>query len=467
MRSTFAGLDIAYRALQAQQQAIDVVNHNIANANTPGYSRQVAKFASTPPYSASSFSINAGPGQTGAGVDVIDVSRSRNAFIDYQIRLESQTLGRWERAKDTMRQVELVFNEPSDSGLSSLLTKFWQAWQDLTSAPQDAGARTALLEQAESMAVAFNRKHSQLNALRRDVDQQLRVGLDRTNLLAERIAAMNVQIVAVELTGQRANDLRDQRDLALDELSRLARVSYGETPQGAMNVFVGGRALVSGSKAETLAVRPNTLGFADIVWEGDEAGVSLSDGELVGLRQVRDVEVPRYIADLQALGQELISRVNQVHSSGYGLDNSSGLAFFIGTGADDISINSDLRTSPEKVAAAARSDAPGDNTAAMAIARLHKALTMNGGTTDFGRYFASVIARLGVDSQRANMMVANQQILVDHLNRQRASTSGVSLDEETTRLIEYQRAYQAAARVVNAVDEMLDTLINGVGLVGR
>jgi len=464
LSSWSTGLDIAYRALQAQQQAIDVVNHNIANANTPGYSRQVADLGATPPSAVIGLSGRAG--QMGTGVAVIDLRRSRSSFIDYQVRSESHLLGQWEVLRDGLKQVEVMFNEPSDAGLNSLMSTFWQAWQDLTNAPQDAGARRALVEQSDSLAMAFNSKYSQLTSIQQDLDRQIRVGSDKVNQLAEQVASLNVKIAQAERVGQRANDLRDQRDLVMDELSHLIRVTYYETSDGVLNVFMGSRALVFKERAQSLTTNISS-GFASVVWADDGSAASISNGDLYGLQQARDVHVPSFINDLNSIASQIITRVNTLHTAGYGLDNSTGLNFFDGSDARDMAINPLLKTTPEQVAAAGSINSPGDNSVAVSISGLQRALTMSGGTADFGRFFASTMSRLGVDSQRSDMMATNQKLLVDHLTRQRDSVSGVSLDEETIHLIEYQRAYQAAARVVNVVDEMLDRLINGMGLVGR
>lgn len=471
MRSTFSGLDIAYRALQAQQQAIEVINHNVANANTRGYSRQSVELAATLPYSLPALNRDGYPGQMGTGVEVVQVRRARYSFIDSQIRAESQTQGRWEKMNDALQQVEVVLNEPSDSGLNSLLSKFWQSWQDVANNPQDAGARSALAELADSLSVAINRKYSQLTSIQQDFDRQIKLSVDKVNQLSEEIASLNARIAEIEIGGQHANDLRDQRDLLLDDLSKLVKVTYYDGRQGAVNVFLGSRALVIETTTQTLSTALAGNGFSSVVWESDGSASSITDGELYGLQQARDVELPRFIGDatsgLDALAATLISSVNALHITGYGLDNTTGLDFFTGTGAEDIAVSATLLAQPEKIATAGSPDSKGDNSISLAIAGLQRDWTMNGGTADFGNFLASMVSRLGVDAQKSRMMSDNQNLLVDHLTRQRDSVSGVSLDEESTQLIQYQRAYQAASRVVNAVDEMLDRLINGTGLVGR
>lgn len=465
MSSWTTGLDIAYRALQAQQQAIDVVNHNIANANTPGYSRQTALFSTTPP--AALISITGDVGQFGTGVKVAEIRRERYSFTDFQIRGESQAMGQWEKMRDALKQVEVVFNEPSDAGINSLMSKFWQSWQDLTNDPQDAGARRALVEQADSLAVAFNRNDAQLTAIQQDMDRQITLQTEKINEITQRVATLNVKISQTEQLGLKANDLRDQRDLLMDDLSKMVRVTYYETPDSSLNIFLGSRALVIKERVTSLSNGLSPSGFATVTWADDGSEASVTNGELYGLMRARDVEVPTFLTDLQSLASGLITRVNALHAAGFGLDNTTGLGFFNGTDAGDIAVNPTLASNPEKVASAGVANSPGDNSVALNIAALQKTPTMSGNTTDFGRFFASMMSRLGVDAQRADMMATNQRILMEHLVRQRDSVSGVSLDEETTRLIEYQRAYQAAARVINVIDEMLDKLINGVGLVGR
>ena len=299
------------------------------------------------------------------------------------------------------------------------------------------------------------------------MDRQIVLGSARINDLAQQIASLNVRISQVETLGQRANDLRDQRDLLLDELSRLARVTYYETPEGAINVFLGNRMLVFRDRAEQLSIEYDSDKFATIVWDSDGNPISGTSGELYGLQQARDVRLPQIVAELDELAGQIIVSVNAIHRIGFGLDNSTGLDFFLGSGLEDVVVNPDLKSNPERVAAAGASDSPGDNAVALAIARLQRDRTMDGGTTDFGGFLASLVSRLGVDCRRADVTANNQKLIVDHLDRQRESVSGVSLDEEATRLIQYQRAYEAAARIVNAVDEMLNKLINDTGLVGR
>ncbi len=465
MSSWTTGLDIAYRALQAEQQAIDVVNHNIANANTPGYSRQVANMATTQP--AAVISLTGEIGQMGTGVRVTHIERQRSSFTDLQIRDENYSLGQWEKTRDALQQVEVVFNEPSDAGLNSLMSRFWQSWQDLTNSPQDAGARRALVEQADSLAVSVNRVYSQLTSIQNDTDNQIKLKTDSVNQIAQQVASLNVKISQAEQMGLRANDLRDQRDLLIDDLSRVVRLSYYETADGAVNIFLGSHTLVVKDRVDALANGIDVNGFATVTWDSDGSPVSITDGELYGLQQARDVDVPAVMNDLDALASGLITRINALHTAGFGLDNTTNLNFFNGTGASTIAVNPTLKSNPEKVATASAANSIGDNSVALGISGLQTTLTMSGNTSTFGQFFASMMSRLGVDSQRADMMANNQKLLVDHLKRQRETLSGVSLDEETTKLIEYQRAYEAAARVINVVDEMLDLLINRVGLVGR
>ncbi len=467
MRTSFSGLEIAYRALQSQQVAIDVTNHNIANASTDGYSRQRANFVSTHPIGVGAMSADGRLAQMGTGTTVTNITRVRNTFFDYQIRSESQTLSRWRSMRDTLAQVEVVFNEPSDTGINTALSKFWEAWQDVANAPEDVGVRGALVEQTGSLAATFNNVDTQLKNIRQDLDTQIRLRCDTINSISQQIADLNVQIAAVEVSGQPANDMRDRRDILLDQLANMAKVSYTEGSNGSLTVFMGNRTLVSANTAHRITYTVDTNNIATLTWQEDGNPVAIADSELKGLLVSRDELLPKYIDAVDALAAQLIARVNAQHRLGFGTDNSTNLDFFTGTGASDIAINPALKANPGKVAVAGAADNPGDASNATAILALQHALTMENGTTDFGGYFAAIMSRLGVDSERAQTMTGNEQLLVDHLVSQKEQTSGVSLDEETTHLLEYQRAYEAAARVITTVDEMLDKLINGTGVVGR
>ena len=584
MTSPFFGLEIGLRGLRTWQTMVNITNNNIANADTPGYSRQSGQVQSTPSYPAPSFNAIGKPGQLGTGVEVASITRARDIFIDAQIRSQKSIEGSWDTKRDALSQVEAIVNEPSSSGLSSLLTKYWNSWQDVANNPADSAVRANLVEQGVSLASSFQNLHNQLQQQQRDLDGQVVYAVDQVNTFAQQIASINQQIGHVEFDGTHANDLRDQRDLLLDQLSQFAKISYVESPGGMVSVYLGGRQLVDRDVANALTTAvPGGQTWTQIQWKSDGQAASITDGTIKGMLDSRDTILQGRMNDLDVLATRVVNSVNSVHSSGVGLDGVGGRNFFVGTGAGNMAVDSAL-TGPggaEKVAAARMypdttsstgySFARGDSSNAVALAQLESTITQAstssglqpgtnlGGVTIFGvdlaraavnssismsvpagsstvtftssagasatgaltvgtdasgnqvvtvegtslgvrltlvapssmslssvlaplngqsvaaasrpstigDQYGQQIAALGVDSKAAQNQAQNQQVLVSQLQKQREQTSGVSLDEESTHLIEYQRAYQAAARVITTADEMLNTLINGTGLVGR
>lgn len=463
MTSAFFGLDLALRALQAQQLGLDVTNHNIANASTEGFSRQAVELVTTEPFATPGFSAGAGAGQIGTGVIANSVLRMRDTLLDLQYRIESGTLAEATVTRDALEEVEAVFNEPSDSGLAQLLQGFFGSWQDLTSNPTDSATRSTVLAQATALANAFNHASVSLTAIQNDLNGQVSLGVTEINSATSQILALNKQIVQVEGTGQRANDLRDRRDVLLDELSKKFAISVTENPPGDVTVTVGGHALVSVSSAETLTTTATGPGgMLQVRFASDSALVSLTSGELKALTDARDTNVPGYRTSLDTIASNLITAVNALHTTGYGLDGVTGRAFFSGSSAATMAVNGVIAADPLKVAAASAAGQAGNSAIALAIAQLQSTMSP---TTQSA--YGGLISTLGVDTRSARDQVNTREALVRLLERRRQNVSGVSLDEEAVNMVRYQRAYEAAARVLTAYDELLDTLINRTGVVGR
>lgn len=359
---------MALRALTASQRGLDVTNHNIANAQTPGYTRQEVQLTPSPPYTVPSLIGSPEAGQLGTGVEVQRIRRLRDSFLDSQVRQETQSLGRWEVRRDGLAQVETIFGEPSGSGLSEMLGRFWNAWHDLSVDPSSAAARANVTQQATSLAMVINRNYSQLDDLRRDLDSRIAGSVEEINSLAQRIAALNIEISKVHGSGDSPNDLRDARDALLDRLALLVKISYLEMPDGMLQVSVGGIALVAGRNAYTVQAQRNPVTqLLDLQWQ-DGSSVDVQGGELMGQLELRDSLVPAKMAQLDTMAVALRDAVNGVHRTGYGLDNVTGRDFFVGAGAADLAVNPELLADGSKVGAASQPDAPGDGSKALAVA---------------------------------------------------------------------------------------------------
>jgi flagellar hook-associated protein 1 FlgK len=482
IRSTFATLNLANRALIAQQIGLDITGHNIANANTDGYTRQSAELQASVPFTLAGTTRPQQPGQLGTGVEVVNVKRFRDGFVDLQFRQENQLLGQWQTTRDAITKMEQALNEPSTDGLGGALSRFWNSWSALANNPESQASRKALAESAQTVANQMNQLHRTLTNQQADLDRDLQLRVDDINNLTTRIARLNDQIIRIAGAGDQPNDLKDERDVLLDQLSKLVNMTYVEGGNDAVTVNVGGRTVVYNNQSFALRVdqrdregNPDPDGFVNVFFADPfdttradpTSPVTITSGQLFGDLQVRDEILADFLADLQEIGARLIDQVNDVHGQGFGLNDATGLPFFEGTGADDIAVSSFVLGDLDNIAAAASQLAPGDGSNALRIHDLQRELLMAGGAATIEEFYAGRVANLGILSQQAQGMAGNEELLSSHLAQTRQSIGGVSLDEETTNLIRYQHAYNAAARVVTTIDEMLDRIINNMGVVGR
>jgi len=504
MTSTFGGFSIALRALMAQKLMLDVAAHNVANANTPGFTRQRGVLETTPPLPYPSISSSNLVGQIGTGVDVVRVERLRNEFLDVQRRKEIHTQGQWTIKRDTLEQIEVVFLEPTDTGLSSLLNEFWNSWQELSKNPESSAVRTTVKETAAALADAIRHTYQQLNDLSDDIDSMIKINVQNINSLATQIDRLNKQIKVAKGAGFEPNDLYDQRDKLVDELAELIDFKYRVNDDGTMDIYLYNEKdgsysarLVDGIEGHTNTLKTDdTSGKTVILWDSytsaepslntpaadDVLGVSddvvkraISDGELKGLFDARDVLLDEYMRNLDSFASGLINIINEYHKNGYDLNGNAGGEFFSGKGAADITISDNIESDVSRIAAALYSDTiPGDGSNALRIAELQSTrlfydsskgelrLPEEGetGNTSFEDFYNNLISSLGVATNESQRMVETQEALVDQLNNLKENISGVSIDEEVAYMLQYQRAYQAAARFMTTMDEILDTLIN-------
>ncbi|MCC7365624.1 MAG: flagellar hook-associated protein FlgK [Dehalococcoidia bacterium] len=463
------GLDTAVKALRAHQLAVDVASHNIANANTPGFSRQRVLLRPIGVDGSDHFSRDALLGRVGFGVDASDVNRVRNVFLDFQQRSALGSKSQYTAMANELAKTEIIFNDPSDDGMSALLGQFWNAWHDVVNDPELSAGRTTLVHSTTTLTTRIQGAYNNLVDQRKELNFEVAVIADEINAKASEIASLNFQIKQVELSGDMANDLRDRRDLLLDELSGIAQISYAEQPDRSVAVYMGNHELVVQNSIREVAVVGDALnpGMNKLVFAGDNADVQTTTGRLRGILDVRDNDLPKLIQKMNDFASQLITSVNALHTTGYGLDNATGNAFFTGTDASNIAINAVLTANPERIAVSSAMNAPGDASIGLQIADLAQAMTMSGGTETFADYYGSLVTNLGADINRAKGLQSSGELLSNHLEAMRQSTQGVNIDEEVTQLNSAQHAYQAAARVITTIDEMLDTLINRTGLAGR
>lgn len=481
MRSTFGGIEISKRGILTQQAALTTSGHNVANANTPGFSRQVVKMVAAEPIEALSLQRSTIPGQMGQGVMFTEVKRIREAFLDKQFANENKSLGEWTIRQDTLEKLEAIINEPTDTGLRQVLDNFWNSWQELSKQPDNLETRAVVKESALAVTDAFNHAAKQLKDLGSDLNDNVTVKVTQVNTTLKQIAGLNNEIFRVEGLGNNANDLRDQRDLLVDELSKVINVSVQEE-SGGYHVRMGNQDLVVADTATEF-----TDATANSAYPTD-----LNSGELYGLMLSNQRYVTEYKNQLNSMVSTIVTAVNDMHKQGYTLQDppTKGGDFFVpitdfNTAAETVKVSTNITDNVERIAASARTyiDAngvervvKGNNEQALKLAGIKNTkynfdgsgvtkIILNGGT--FDEFLRAVVSEIGVQTQEAQRQVTNQKILVDQVDARRQSISGVSLDEEMADMIKYQHAYNAAARSLTTFDEMLDKVINSMGTVGR
>ena len=456
MANIYGILHIGRQALSAQQEALNVTAHNIANVNTEGYSRQRVVMETTAP-------ITTSAGQVGTGVAASGVERVYDRYLAQQMSAENETFGRWEAQKNGLERAEVVFNEASGYGLNQVMSDFWDSWQDLVNNPSGAAEREMVAWSGENLALNFERIHNDLSQIQNDMNSYVSQTVDGINFKAEQIAGINEKIVKIETSEGNANDLRDERDVWVKELAEMIDITYYEADNGSYTIELGdGGILVEGATTNALATETNGSGFEDVIWEDGGAAVPISNGKLKGYMEVRDVAIPGYQDDLEELSEEIKDAVNGIHENGYGLDGSTGNAFFTGSlSGNDFSVNPVVSEDVTKIAASGTLEGvPGDNQNAIEIAELQNGLKMNGDTATFDDFYNGVVSGVGVDVQQAHSSYDHQEAMVNYLDDYREAVSGVSLDEEMVNMLQFENAYQAAARVISSVEKMLETLVS-------
>jgi flagellar hook-associated protein 1 FlgK len=444
----FQGIETMRRAIFVMQRSLDTASHNIANAATPGYSRQQVHSAPTDPYTLPSATYEMGSMEIGTGIKVQAILRIRNEYLDTQVHAAKREYGRLDMLRTTLGQAETVFNEPQDGALSQVFSDFWNGWQDVSRNPESTASRAVLVGRASELTRRAHDAFGSLVSISSDIRSAIADRSDEIDALTPQLAQLNTEITQIRNMGFEPNDLLDERDRLLDRLSELTDYRRSDMDDGTVAIHIGSQLVVSGRYSYKLS-------GTSAITSGEIGGLNESLGTVSGL-----------IDDLNAMVSEVISQVNALHTTGYDLGGNAGGVFFLGTDADTIEINPDITNDVSKVAAGL-TPAAGDGGNAGRIADLRAALTMQGGTLSFDDYYNTFISSLGVKVQSSDAGADARQLIVEQTENQRQSVSGVSLDEELTDMLQFQRSYEAAARCLTVLDEMMQTLIQQLGVGGR
>lgn len=508
MGSTFMGLETGRRALTTNQWALQSTGNNIANAGTEGFSRQRLVMGTTEQLS---ISLGSGRnGQVGTGVRGEMIERIRDIMLDKQYRDEVTKVSYYGTKEAAFGRMEDIINEPSDTGLAKAFDGFWESLQTLSTNPQDSGARSVVRQKAETLAQTFNYMLKAINQVKSDLKSEIDVSTKKVNDLLQKINNINIEIHTVEPLGALPNALYDERDRYLDELAQYT--DFEKVAVDAQDIGNGkmGNALRNaegridielkmpdGTKIKAVdakAASAVTLRFTentDGIYNGLEVnGIAqtfdttkgFTTGRLSGLLEMYGQErngqaVGEYVkmeSQLDEMAKTFADAFNAAHATNLKKDGTAGSnAFFASTSGDitaaTISIGSDIKASLDNIATSTDGNI-GDSQGALKLAKMKTAsieFTESKTTTTIGSFYQNVIGDMAVSTDQVGRLGKSAAVLMESADQRRMSMSAVSIDEEMTMMIQYQHAYNAAARNITTVDEMLDKIINGMGLVGR
>lgn len=452
---------IGLSGMRASQIGLNVTGQNISNVNAEGYTRQTVKLEANAP-------IRINNQVFGTGVNIKEISRYRDAFIDRQYRNENGRMGDLSKQSESLSLIEGVINEPSDSGLQNVIKNFFNSLQDLAGNPESSSIRVTVREQGRALGWMFQQVHNQLEKISESKNFEITDRVSQINSILDRIAALNVEIGKTEGLGQQANDLRDTRDNLLDDLSGLVDMSVTEDPaNGSATVSINGQAFVVQGEALHLEAQSSNQDGKEVVRvinPTNKLEIEFTSGELAGMMAVRDKIVPTIQDNLDILAKSIIDSVNAIHIKGYGLQGNrlsapTGLKFFEGTDSSTIQLSFAIENDPGNIAASLSGE-PGDNSNALAMAQLRNERLLNNNSFSFEDFLGGVVSTFGLETVNVQERLDNQERLTQHVENFRESMFGVNLDEELANLIRFEKAFGASARLITTVADMMDIVVN-------
>ena len=473
-------VNIGISALRTQQVGLTVTGNNIANVNTPGYSRQRASLTTA-------LTVNG----LGSGVEFGSLTRARDFVLDRQHRFEAGQVGRLEFLENAMNTVEsiftevagggstetgAIFNQTSGAALTGAFSRFFNAFQDLANNPESQANRAAVREEGSLLTEQFHRMDAQLSRMRDDLELEFTDTVTEVNRLTKEIARLNARILAEKQdTAEVSGNLDDERDRLIDELATLIDVSAKEKSDGTYTVTgaVGeGILLVEGGFSADLAVQPLVRDGAvvsDLVIAGNGARVEVNSGKLAGILEARDVKLTDFQATLDETARIFVDRFNIQHAAGFGIDGSSSNLFFDAgsVSAGTIEVADTILNNLDKIATASPnptnpsiSAGTGDGSNALALSDVRLEKIFGGGTQTVEEFYSDFIGEIGAEAKMIYTAHESQRLVLDQVNNRRENLRGVSINEEASQLIIFQRGYQAAARMVSVADQMMQAILN-------
>ena len=454
-----AQLKMARDALQAQQTALNTVSHNVSNVNTIGYHRQTIIFETRDALA----DIN---GMNGSGVDVSTIKRAYHSFLTRQERTEMGEFNRWETESNLLERVEEIMNELGETGVTTALDDFFNAWSALANDVDTTSSRVNLINRAQDLSYALHSTYTRMEDVRKEINVDMMEGADRINDLALRISDLNEQIYTVVSRNQNPNDLMDQRDQLVKELAGYANITIEEEANGSVTVFLGSESLVMRNEYRTVEWKTDTSGElgksgGNLVWSDSGSELQLTSGTLYGNYESREL-IGDALERMDTFTNTLRDEVNALHLKGMGRDGTTDNLFFRDDtdGALALTLNEAVLANPEKVAAS-RYYATGDSGLANEIYNLQFSDVMNGGTSTLSDFYQSIVTDIGTDAGKAGTYLEASTASLQQAESWQQQYTGVNLDEEMADMITIQYAYTAASRVATVVNEMMNLVANG------
>ncbi|MBQ8679943.1 MAG: flagellar hook-associated protein FlgK [Treponema sp.] len=622
MANSFAAIEIGKRSLMAHSTQINTAGHNISNADTEGYSRQRVQIKTFDPIYRPDLTREERAGQIGQGTSVESINRLRDELLDQRIVAQTNQETYWTTREKYYTMIEQVYNEPDEISIRTNMDKYWQSWQELSVYPESQAARQAVVTRGETLAESIQQRYTALSGIGNLINGDIEATVKQINSITKQIGEINNEIVKVKAMGDNPNDLLDRRDLLVEKLSGLANITTDIRDNDEFMVHLEGNILVQGHIARQFEVEPMTdnNGYSRVIWSDTKNTVQVSGGTLGALIELRDVDIRSEVQTLNTVTMNFADLVNDVHRAGIGMNNVTGLDFFVqhpfvtsvngnydrnGDGVDDhsyifrftgtnelnpqekvglegtmtfsgksgnitvpyhatdtieevvarindsdgevkayldrdnhlvlkattaqnmenpdfvirhvedsgmfltaysgilqgsgaenaydfaqadavnslrgafavapvlnpagyIAVNEAIKGDVLSVAAAYPTNQGksmiGDGRAAVEIASIRNTNVMIGKDRTFDDYFANSVTNVGLKGEQAEMNMLSQNAIMDDLRNLRDSISGVNIDEELAEIIKFQHGYNAAAKFVSVIDQMLDTVINRLGV---
>ena len=440
---------MAEQALLANQGALDVTSNNIANANTPGYSReQVVMSEATPTLQQN---INYGD-----GVVLEQVQSIRDQVLELNIAKETQQQSSAQAQYNSLQQIQTLFSDPTQ-GIGANFTAFFNSLSQLSTDPTSIPQRQAVLTSAQNLAGSFQQTEQSLDSIQSGLNQSVSDTVNQINSLTQQIAQLNGQVGQMEKLGQDPGVTLDQENQLIDQLSQLTDVSVIQTEAGQTITTASGTALVVGNQSFALQVTPDSTGMNQVYSQGQNITASFQGGQLAGDLQVRDQVIPNLLSQLDNLASQFSTSINSAQAAGFDLNGNAGQPLFSDTTGAGAAANLTVAiTDPNLIAASSDGTQGSNGNIANLLAVQTQALPSGANPIDT---YSSLVSQTGNLTAQAQANVNASTSSLTQLQDQRGALSGVSIDEETTNLMNFQRSYEAAARVVSTVDQLTQAVL--------